>query len=277
MSFRTPANLPSGAPPYLDGESRFLRFVVRASLAALLAIVCAGVAVYVSERRSLRGQITRMELDVSRCLDAVVRSGDDLFDPMAALEETADGWLDRFRESKDVNRSDAERIFRLQDLRGRAIPFWREELSREDGSGRRKETVVLDVLREQTLWPDPPPPPIVWEISEGVKNFSGGVLEGVAWPLLAGSRAWSVRYAFHRRGFRLAAALRYIFFPRTAAGITFGGLLGFGVFVVLTGYLLCHAGMKINAPFLSVFGLLYFVYAAGYVLFVVSLLLRLVQ
>lgn len=258
-------------------DRRFRRFALWAALVALTMLVIVGIVFSIRARRSLHGQVERMELAVSRGLAAILStpSAGDLAVPIDALDSTATRWRDRLRNWKSIPRIEAEKILTLQTLQDKTIPGWRAELASEDSARLRREIVLRDVLREQSSWPPPPPPPIVWEFSTGVKEFSSGALEGAIWPWLVGSRAAQLWNSPSRVRFPVGA--RFILFPHRSAGLSFGAIFGFAVFVVASGYFLCHAGMKTNAALFSVLGLLYFLYAIIYAMFIGFLLTHLID
>lgn len=258
-----------------QGERRFRRFALWAAAAVLLTLVAVGTVFAIRARSSLRGQVERMELDVSRGLEFLLRSGEDVSAPIDALDATATRWRERLKSWKDVPFVEAEKMLSLQRFQDRTIPQWRAELASANSPKVQRENILRDVLREQSAWPPPPPPPIVWEFSNGVKDFANGALEGVVWPWLVGSRVAQVLRGSGCVAFGPAA--RFALFPHKAIGVTFGGILGFGVFAVVVGYVLCYAGMRANAALLSLLGLLYFLYAVVYALFIALLLLGLLE
>lgn len=270
-----PALNPDSALPEVD--RRFRRFALWAALVALTVLVVVGIAFSVRARRSLRGQIERMELDVSRGLAAILSTpaDSDLAVPIDAIDATATRWRGRLAEWKPVPRAAAEKILTLQTLQDKTIPGWRTELASEDSARLRREIVLHDVLREQSSWPPPPPPPIIWEFSNGVKDFTNGALEGAIWPWLVGSRAAQIHNSPSRVQFTVGA--RFVLFPHRSAGLSFGAIFGFAVIVVVCGYFLCHVGMKTNAAVFSALGLLYFLYAIIYAMFIGFLLTHLID
>lgn len=270
----TSPHAPAG-PVTPAGERRFRRFALWAALAALALLVVMGGVFSVRARRSLRRQVERMELDVSRSLDAMLHAGEDLAAPIDAVDSVATRWRAIFREWKDIPIGEQTKVLRLQQLQDQAVPRWRAELGSVDSLRLRRQTILEDVLREQTLWPPPPPPPIVLALSDGVRDFGEGAFEGAFWPWLVGRRAWQIHEAMLKGrigGTRILPALRIALFPHRASGLSFGMIFGFGVFVTAAGYGFCHAGMRLNAGLFSLLGLLYFLYAVVYAVFVAFLL-----
>ena len=265
---------PSDAVP-LASDRRFSRFALWASLVSLVLLVVAGAVFSLRARRSLHRQVERMELDVSRSLDALLRATDDLSAPISAVDDTATRWRSIFKQWPDIPFDLQPKVLRLQNLQDKVVPCWRTELASADSLQLRRRTILEDVLREQTIWPPPPPPPFVLALSDGVRDFGAGAFEGAAWPWLVGHRIWQIRDGMAKGRIgrdRTLPALRIAFFPHRAAGLSFGMILGFGVFVTAVGYGFCHLGMRLNAGFFSFLGLLYFLYAVVYAVFVAFLL-----
>ena len=260
---------PPDAVP-LESDRKFHRFALWASLVSLVLLVVAGAVFSLRARKSLHRQVERMELDVSRALDALLRATDDLSAPIDAVDNTATRWRSVFKQWPDIPFDLQPKVLHLQTLQDKVVPRWRTELASADSLQLRRRIILEDVLREQTIWPPPPPPPFVLALSDGVRDFGAGAFEGAAWPWIVGHRAAQLHRSPAR--VRIDIAARFILFPHRAAGLSFGMILGFGVFVTAVGYGFCHLGMRLNAGFFSFLGLLYFLYAVVYAVFVAFLL-----
>lgn len=266
----------SGGELQPESDRKFRRFALCAALAALALVVIVGAVFSVRAYRSPRNQVERMTLDVSRALDKILRSSDDLATPIDELDEVAKRWRAVFKQWENIPLTLEEDIFRLQELQDKVLPKWREDLNSANSAQTRLLVIKEDVLREQSNWPPPPPLPFVLVLSDGVLDFCSGAVEGVAWPFLVGKRVREI-YVRDPNWQWQSWKVRYALFPYTAAGLSFGRILGFGILVTLAGYGLCYLGMRINAGFFSLLGLLYYLYAIVYSVFVTFLLFGLLS
>ena len=262
-----------------SGERAFRRFVIWAAGVAFVVLAVAGIFLSIRSRHSITSQIERMELDVSRSLEALLRTrdGDDLLAPVEAVDATVTRWRKTCAKWKGVkfSMSDREKILRLQRLQDSSIRRWRDELNSMDSASLKRENILQDVLREQSLWPPPPPPPIILAFSDGVRDFANGAMEGATWPWLVGRRAYAVGARPGKP--HIGQATRFILFPHRMSGLSFALVFGFGLAAVFVGYGLCHAGMRANAVMLCLFGLVYFIYVVIFAVFLGLLFFRLVE
>lgn len=260
-----------GGDILLESDAKLKRIALLAAVVAAALLVVVGACFSLRARRSAPRQVERMELDVSRALDTLLHAGEDVAAPVEAVDALATRWRAVFREWKDIPFVLQPTILKLQELQDKTVPRWRAVLASADSLALRRRTVLEDVLREQTNWPPPPPPPVVLAFSDGIRDFGNGAVEGAVWPWLVWRRAWSVHQSVSRGQIGQAnavAAVRVVLFPYTSAGLTFGMILGFAAFVALFGYGFCHLGMRLNAGLFSLFGLLYFLYAVVWAVFV---------
>ena len=256
----------------------FRKFFRIACLAAGILVLAGACVVSWQRAHSLPAKLEAMENDVSRILaDALAaqRSG-ELPATLERGQALAAAWRARFKNAKPgADSGSVEKLLRLQNLEEKLLPRWRRILAPQDGDAvslsweDRLRIVRTELLVQQELWPPPPAPPLQIVLSDGFRKMSDGVVVGLSWPWIAGSRSFEIWTDANARTAKFSEKMRVAFFPWRLGALSFPWILGFGALAAAAGYFLCWLGMKANSAILSFMGLLYFLYM---VVFVVCLM-----